>query len=83
MKFKSLKELLNDAIKAYDDSKRDTTQEPAAINQSMSDLASLSSAKERVLPVAEDDKNNPAAAQADPRSATFDPLQLCPPPKPN
>jgi len=42
MKFKSLKELLNDAIKAYDDSKRDTTQEPAAINQSMSDLASRS-----------------------------------------
>ena len=83
MKFKSLKELLNDAIKAYDDSKRDATQEPGLINQSMTDVATLPPAKDRVLPVAEDDKNNPAAAQADPRSATFDPLQLCPPPKAN
>ena len=82
MKFKSLKELLNDAIKAYDDSKRDATQEPGLINQSMTDIATLPPAKDRVLPVAEDDKN-PAAAQADPRSATFDPLQLCPPPQPH
>ena len=59
MKFKSLKELLNDAIKAYDNSKRDTTQEPGLINQSMTDVATLPPPKTASCPSRKTTKTSP------------------------